>query len=468
MTPREVLALCRKKDVKAIDFRFTDLFGKWHHITLPYDRLSEETFVDGIGFDGSSIRGWQTIDQSDLLVVPQPDTASIDSFAKLPTLSLICNVQDPVTREDYDRDPRNIAVKAQNYLLATGIADKACFGPEAEFFIFDDARFDSTARESFYSLDSNEANWNRGRDETPNLGNKLSLNGGYSPVPPADQLLDIRNDMMQAMIESGLDVECHHHEVASSGQCEIDLKFRPLLAMADAMMVFKHVVRNVARQHNKTATFMPKPVYGENGSGMHTHFSLWKDEKPLFAGSGYAGLSDTALHATAGILRHAPAIMAITNPTTNSYKRMVPGYEAPVKLAYSQRNRSVACRVPVYSPHPNSKRIEFRCPDPTANPYTALAAILMAAIDGIQNKMDPGEPLEANAYAHTDNREIPDTPGSLAHALVALQKDHEFLLRGDVFSSQLIDDWITYKREYEVDAIRIRPHPHEFSLYFDA
>ena len=468
MTPKEVLALCRKKDVKAIDLRFTDLFGKWHHITLPYDQLSEETFDDGIGFDGSSIPGWKTIDQSDLLAVPQPETASIDSFAKLPTLALICNIQDPVTREDYERDPRNIAQKAHNYLLATGIADESFFGPEAEFFVFDDVRFDSSPRSSFYEVDSNEATWNRGRIESPNLGHKIKTNSGYAPATPADQLMDLRNEMMQAMIESGLEVECHHHEVASSGQCEIDLKYQPLVDMADGMMVYKHIVRNAARLHDKTATFMPKPVYGENGSGMHTHFSMWKDGKPLFAGSGYAGLSDLAMHAIAGVLRHAPALLAITNLTTNSYKRLVPGYEAPVNLAYSQRNRSVACRIPMYSPSPKAKRIEFRCPDPTANPYTAFAAILLAAIDGIQNKMDPGEPLDANAYDQPVDSDVPTTPGSLAHSLVALQKDHEFLLRGEVFSSDLITDWISFKRQNEVDPIRLRPHPHEFCMYFDA
>ena len=468
MTPKEVLALCRKKDVKAIDLRFADLFGKWHHITLPYDQLSEETFDDGVGFDGSSILGWKTIEQSDLLAVPQPETASIDSFAKRSTLSLICNIQDPVTREDYDRDPRNIARKAHNYLLATGIADEANFGPEAEFFVFDDVRFDSSPRSSLYEVDRNEAAWNQGRAESPTFGQKSPHDREYAPVAHSDQLMDLRNEMMQAMIESGLEVECHHHEVAARGQCEIDLKYQPLVSMADAMMAYKYVVRNAARQNGKTATFMPKPVYGEYGSGMHTHFSLWKDEKPLFAGNGYAGLSDLAMHAIAGILRHAPALLAITNPTTNSYKRFVPGFEAPVNLAYSQRNRSVACRIPMYSPNPKAKRIEFRCPDPTANPYTAFAAILLAAIDGIQSKMDPGEPLDCNAYDLPADSEVPAVPGSLAHALVALQKDHDFLLRGDVFSAELIADWISSKRKNDVDPVRLRPHPHEFRMYFDA
>jgi glutamine synthetase len=469
MTPKEVLALCRKKDVKAIDLRFADLFGTWHYVTIPIDKLSEETFDDGIGFDGSSIPGWQTIDQSDLVAVPQPATAYVDPFAKLPTLTLICNIQDPVTREDYPLDPRNIATKAQNYLLATGIADVANFGSEAEFYVFDDVRFDQSAAASFYFANGNEAAWNRGQNEQTNLDHRLRHNAGYSPTPPADQLMDIRNEMMHAMIDCGLSVECHHHKVGSSGQCEIDLNYRTLVSMADAIMTYKHVVRNVARRHNKTATFMPKPIFGENGSGMHTHFSLWKDEKPLFAGSGYAGLSDMAMHAIAGILRHAPALLAITNPTTNSYKRLVPGFEAPVNLAYAQRNRSVACRIPMYNPNPKAKRIEFRCPDPTGNPYTSFAGILLAAIDGIQNKMDPGEPFEANAYTQSSGeRDIPVTPGSLAHSLVALQKDHDFLLRGDVFSADMIRDWIDYKRTIEVDAVRLRPHPYEFRMYFNA
>ena len=469
MTPKEVLALCRKKDVKAIDFRFADIFGTWHHLTLPYDRLSEDTFDEGIGFDGSSIPGWQSIEQSDLLAVPQPETALVDSFATLPTLALVCNIQDPVTRDEYDRDPRNIAQKACNYLRATGIGDTAFFGPEAEFFVFDDVACESSPQSSRYSVNSNEAYWNRHRDEQPNLGHKIEHNSGYSPVGPADQLMDLRNEMMQAMMDAGIEVECHHHEVASCGQCEIDLKYQPLVEMADSVMTYKHIVRNVAHRNGKTATFMPKPVFGENGSGMHTHFSIWKDEKPLFAGSGYAGLSDTAIHAIAGILKHAPALLAITNPTTNSYKRLVPGYEAPVNLAYSQRNRSVACRIPMYSANPAAKRIEFRCPDPTANPYTAFAAILLAAIDGIQNKLDPGEPLDINAYDSANvNADIATTPGSLAHALVALHKDQEFLLQGDVFTEDLIADWIDIKRRNEVDAIRLRPHPHEFYMYFGA
>lgn len=469
MTPKEVLALCRKKDIKATDLRFADLFGTWHHITLPIDKLKEETFDNGVGFDGSGIPSWQSVDKSDLLAVPQPETAYVDPFAKLPTLALICNIQDPVTREDYPRDPRNIATKAQNYLTATGIADVANFGPEAEFFVFDEVRFDQSAGAGFYHLESHENGASSRCGEPMSVRSSPTRNAAYAPSPVADQLMDVRSQMVQSMIECGLSVERHHHEVGASGQCEIDLNYQPLVSMADAMLTYKYVVHNVARQNNKVATFMPKPIFGEFGSGMHTHFSLWKDEKPLFAGSNYAGLSDMAMHAIAGILRHAPALLAITNPTTNSYKRLVPGFKAPVNLAYSQRNRSVACRIPMHNPNPRAKRVEFRCPDPTGNPYTCFAAILLAAIDGIRNKMDPGEPFDGNAYAASSpERDIPVTPGSLGHALIALQEDHDFLLRGDVFSTEMIQDWITYKRTHEVEAIRLRPHPYEFCMYFNA
>lgn len=469
MTPREVLAFCREKDVKAVDVRFTDFPGVWKHFTIPVGKLEEVTFEDGLGFDGSSIRGWQTISESDMVVVPQPDTAFLDPFAMLPTLVMIGNVQDPITREDYSRDPRNIARKSVNYLMSTGIADSACFGPEAEFFIFDEARFDQRSNEGFYHLDSIEAEWNRGRQENPNLGYKLRHKEGYFPVPPSDQMQDLRNEMMQCMINCGLDVECHHHEVATAGQCEIDLRFGQLVDMADNMMIYKYVAKNVAHRHGKTVTFMPKPLFGDNGSGMHTHISLWKAGEPLFAGSGYAGLSDMALHAIGGILRHAPALLAITNPTTNSYKRLVPGYEAPVHLAYSQRNRSAACRIPMYSPSPKSKRIEFRCPDPSSNPYLAFSAILLAVIDGIQNKLSPGDPLDKDIYdlPPEESATVPKTPVTLAESLRSLEQDHEFLLRGDVFTPDVIETWISYKREHEVDALRLRPHPFEFCLYYD-
>ncbi len=469
MTPKEVLAYCREKDVKAVDLRFMDFPGLWQHTTIPVTKLNEDVFENGLGFDGSSIRGWQRINESDMLIVPQSDTAFLDPFTQIPTLVLICNIQDPITREDYSRDPRNVARKALNYLQTTGIADKAYFGPEAEFFIFDDIRYDQRSNHGFFYIDSNEAEWNRGRVESPNLGYKIRHKEGYFPCPPMDQLMDIRNEMMQTMIECGLDVECQHHEVATAGQSEIDLRFQEMVKMADQLLMYKYIIKNVARRHNKTVTFMPKPLYGDNGSGMHCHISLWKGDKPLFAGSGYAGLSEMALYAIGGLLKHAPALLAFTNPTTNSYKRLVPGYEAPVNLAYSQRNRSAACRIPMYSPSPKSKRIEFRCPDPACNPYLAFAAMLLAVIDGIQNKIHPGEPLDKDIYdlPAEELAKVPKTPGSLDAALDALQADHEFLLRGDVFTPDVIDTWLWYKREHEVDALRLRPHPYEFCLYYD-
>ena len=469
MTPKEVLAMCREKDVKAVDLRFTDFPGLSQHTTIPVTHLTEEMFEDGLGFDGSSIRGWQAINESDMLIVPQPDTAFVDPFSELPTLVLICNIFDPLTREEYSRDPRSVARKAANYLKSTGIADTACFGPEAEFFVFDDVRFDQNSHSGFYHLDSIEGEWNRGRDEGPNRGYKIRHKKGYFPVPPTDHMMDIRNEMMQTLVDCGLEVECHHHEVATAGQCEIDLRFQDMLTMADQLLVYKYVVKNVAWRHGKTATFMPKPLYADNGSGMHVHLSMWKDEQPLFAGGGYAGLSEIALHALGGILKHARSILAFSNPTTNSYKRLVPGYEAPVNLAYSQRNRSAACRIPMYSMSPTSKRIEFRCPDPSCNPYLAFSAILMAAIDGIQNKIDPGDPMDKNIYDLPPEQlaNIPKTPASLAESLAALKQDHDFLLRGDVFTPDVISTWIHDKMVNDVDSIRLRPHPYQFSMYYD-
>ena len=469
MTPKEVLALCREKDVKAVDMRFMDFPGLWQHFTIPVNKLDEDVFDNGLGFDGSSIRGWQAINESDMLVVPQPETASLDPFTELPTLSMICNIQDPITREDYSRDPRNVARKAANYLKSTGVGDTCYVGPEAEFFIFDDIRFEQMPREAFYHIDSVEGQWNRGKDEGPNLGYKLRYKEGYFPVPPADQMMDLRNEMMQMMLDCGLDVECQHHEVGTAGQAEIDLRFDELVKMADKMMTYKYIVKNVARRHGKTVTFMPKPIFADNGSGMHTHLSIWKGGNPLFSGSGYAGLSDTALYAIGGLLRHAPALLAFTNPTTNSYKRLVPGFEAPVNLAYSQRNRSAAIRIPMYSANPKTKRLEFRCPDPSCNPYLAFPAMLMAMIDGIQNKFAPGEPLDKDIYDLSPEElvDVPTTPGSLDETLTALREDHDFLLRGDVFTPDVIDTWIWYKTENEVDALRLRPHPHEFCMYFD-
>ena len=467
-TPKEVLTFCREKGVKAVDLRFMDFPGLWQHFTIPVSKLEEDVFEDGLGFDGSSIRGWQAINESDMLVVPQADTAFLDPFTELPTLVMICNIQDPLTGEEYSRDPRNVARKATHYLKSTGIADTCYIGPEAEFFVFDNVRFDQNSHEGFYHIDSEEGEWNRGK-AFPNLGYKLRHKEGYFPVPPADQLMNLRNEMMQTMIESGLDIEAQHHEVATAGQCEIDMKFAELVKMADQLLMFKYIIKNTAKKHGKTVTFMPKPIYGDNGSGMHTHISLWKGSEPLFAGDRYAQLSEMAMHAIGGLLKHAPAILAFSNPTTNSYKRLVPGYEAPVNLAYSQRNRSASIRIPMYSPSPKAKRLEFRCPDPSCNPYLAFSAMLMAVIDGIQNKLDPGSPLDKDIYdlPPEELAKVPKTPGSLDEALAALEADHEFLLRGEVFTKDVIDTWIHYKRVKEADAIRLRPHPYEFCLYYD-
>jgi glutamine synthetase len=469
MKPREVLALCREREVKAVDLRFVDFLGAWQHFTIPVGKLEEDVFEDGLGFDGSSIRGWQTINESDMLLVPVPETSFVDPFTAVPTLAVICNVQDPITREDYSRDPRHVARKAVHYLAGTRIADTCFIGPEAEFFVFDDVRFDQNAHQAYYHVDSAEAEWNRGRDEGPNLGHKLRHKEGYFPCPPSDQLMDVRTDMMQTMIACGIDVEAQHHEVATAGQCEIDMRYQELVRMADQVCLYKHVVKNVARRHGRTATFMPKPIHGDNGSGMHTHISLWKDGQPLFAGNGYAGLSDAALHALGGILRHAPALLAFTNPTTNSYKRLVPGYEAPVNLAYSQRNRSAACRIPMYSANPKTKRIEFRCPDPTCNPYFAFSAILMAVIDGIENRIHPGDPFDRDLYdlPPEELAGVPKAPASLEEALAALEADHDFLLRGDVFTDDVVSTWIRWKRDHDVAPLRLRPHPYEFCLYYD-
>ncbi len=469
MKPQEVLALCREKGVKAVDMRFMDFPGIWQHFTIPVDKFDAEVFEDGLGFDGSSIRGWQAINESDMILVPQAETAFLDPFTDLPTLSIICNIQDPITREDYSRDPRNVARKAVNYMKSTGIADTCYVGPEAEFYIFDDVRFDQNQHEGYYHVDSIEGEWNRGRVENPNLGYKLRYKEGYFPVPPADQLMNIRNEMMQTMVECGISVEAQHHEVGTAGQAEIDMRFADLVRMADNMCLYKYIIKNVAKKYNKTVTLMPKPLFGDNGSGMHTHISLWKGGEPLFAGSGYAGLSNLALHGIGGLLKHAPSLLAFTSPTTNSYKRLVPGYEAPVNLAYSQRNRSAAVRIPMYSANPKTKRAEFRCPDPSCNPYLAFSAMLMAVLDGVQNKINPGEPLDKDMYdlPPEEAAEIPKTPGALEESLMALRNDHDYLLRGDVFTEDVIETWIDYKLEKEVDAMRLRPHPYEFCLYYD-
>jgi len=469
MTPKEVVAFAEEQGAKMVDFKFLDFLGTWQHFSVPVAELDESSFEDGYGFDGSSIRGWQPINASDMLVIPDPTTAVMDPFMAVPTLTLICNIVDPVTKEKYTRDPRHIAQKAEAYLKFTGIGDAAYFGPEAEFFIFDDIRFDSASQYGFYFIDSVEGIWNSGRIENPNLGYKPRHKEGYFPVPPVDTQQDLRTEMVMMMQQVGLKVECQHHEVATAGQAEIDMKAAPLVKMADNLKWYKYVVKNVARRNCKTVTFMPKPLYGDNGSGMHIHMSIWKDGKPLFAGDKYAGLSEMALHAAGGVLKHAAAICAITNPTTNSYKRLVPGYEAPVNLAYSSRNRSASVRIPMYSPSPKLKRLEIRFPDPSCNGYLAFSALLMAALDGIENRIDPGEPLDRDIYAMAPEElaNVPSTPGSLEEALNALKKDHEFLLKGDVFTEDVIAKWIEYKTKNEVDAVRMRPHPHEFMLYYD-
>ncbi len=469
MDSKGVMELIREKGIRMIDLRFMDLPGLWQHFSVPVDVFSEDTFTEGLGFDGSSIRGWRSIHESDMIVVPDAESAFIDPFFVQPTLTLICDILDPVTRESYTRDPRNIATRAQNYLISTGIGDKAFFGCEAEFFIFDDVRFDQTVHSGYYFVDSAEGRWNTGKDERPNLGYKPRYKEGYFPVPPTDSLSDLRAEMVRVMQDVGMTVEAHHHEVATAGQSEIDIRFDTLVQTADNLMKFKYVVKNTALRHGKTATFMPKPLFSDNGSGMHTHQSLWKDGKPLFPGNGYAGLSDLALHYIGGLLKHAPALAAIIAPTTNSYKRLVPGFEAPVNLAYSRRNRSASIRIPLYTESPKAKRLEFRPPDPSCNPYLALAAQLMAGLDGILNRIDPGPPLDKDLYGlpPEELNEIPTMPGSLSDALDALEKDHEFLLKGDVFTADFLHTWIEYKRHREVDEMALRPHPYEFALYYD-
>src|SRR5881398_297616 len=467
-TPSDVTKIIKDANVKLIDFKFTDLLGTWQHFTTTLTEYNEEIFTDGLGFDGSSIRGWRVINASDMLVIPDATTAWIDVFNAEPTLSLICTIVDPITRQPYDRDPRGVAEKAEAYLKSTGIADTAFIGPEAEFFIFDDVRFANTGNASSYIVDSAEGHWNSAREEFPNLGYKIRAKEGYFPVSPMDTLQDIRNEMCLELEKAGVAIERQHHEVATAGQAEIDIRFAPLKRMADNMQYYKYILRNVAKRHHKTVTFMPKPIFGDNGSGMHTHMSLWKEGTPLMADrSGYAGLSQLARAYVGGLLAHAPALLAFCAPTTNSYRRLVPGYEAPVNLVYSMRNRSACIRIPMYSDSPKAKRIEFRCPDAAANPYLAFAAMLMAGIDGIERGLDPGAPADYDLFEETHG-EVPQVPGSLAEALDALEADHEFLTKGEVFSDELIRTWIDYKRENEVDIVRLRPHPAEFSLYYDA
>jgi len=461
--------MIKKHDVKMIDFRFTDMPGQWQHFSIPAKNLDEKVFTEGLGFDGSSIRGWQSINESDMLVFPDPNTATIDPFIVTKNLSMICDIYSPATKERYSRDPRYIAYKAEEYLKQTKIADTIYCGPEAEFFILDHVAYNVNEYSSWYKVDSREGFWNTGTELEANLGHKIRLKEGYFPVPPADSTNDIRNAMVEHLLNAGIEVETQHHEVATGGQAEIDYRFCPMLECADKLMMFKYIVKNTARQFGKTATFMPKPIFGDNGSGMHTHQSLWKNGKPLFAGDEYAGLSKTALYYIGGLLKHAPSLLALTNPTTNSYKRLVPGYEAPVNLAYSKANRSAAIRIPMYSNSPKAKRVEFRCPDGTANPYLAFSAMLMAGIDGIQNKIDPGEAMEMDIY-HLSSKElknIPQAPDNLETALKALENDNEYLKQGGVFTDDLIETWIEYKMEKEVKPMALRPHPYEFHLYYE-
>ena len=469
MKPSEVLQLCRDQHIKIVDIKFMDFPGLWQHCSFPTHELTESSFQNGFGFDGSSIRGWQSINESDMLVVPDASTAVIDPFLQTPTLHMVGNILDPITKEKYGRDPRNIAQKAEAYLVQTGIADTVNFGSEAEFFVFDDIRFDQNEHEGYYYIDSIEGRWNSGRDEKPNLGYKPRFKEGYFPVPPTDAYQDLRSEMVMNMEKCGLVVEAHHHEVATAGQMEIDIKFANLTRCADNIMLFKYIVKNTARQHGKTVTFMPKPLFGDNGSGMHCHQSLWKDGKPLFAGNSYAGLSEMALYYIGGLLKHAAAVVAFAAPTTNSYKRLVPGFEAPVNLAYSRRNRSAAIRIPMYSQEPKAKRLEFRPPDPSCNPYIAYAAMVMAGLDGIQNRIDPGQPLDKDIYGlgAEELKKVPTLPGSLDESLRALEKDHEFLLKGEVFTEDVIETWLDYKMKHEVQPLRMRPHPYEFALYYD-
>ncbi|MCA9057472.1 MAG: type I glutamate--ammonia ligase [Planctomycetaceae bacterium] len=467
-SPREILALCRQREIRAVDLRFTDFCGTQRHFTIPADQLREDSFEHGFAFDGSSMRGWQSIHESDMLIVPESQTSFVDPFMKS-TLAVLCNVKDPVTHQSYPRDPRNIARKAENYMLSTGLADDVLFGAEAEFYVFDSVRFDQREHEGFYYIDSMEGQWGRGDGRQPQSGYRIRHRDGYLPMPPMDSLQDLRTEIMLALEDSGIRTGGQHHELGSGGQCEVDLQPNSLLRMADNLVRLKYLVRNVAARYGKTATFMPKPLWNDNGSGLHLHLSLWKDENPLFAGSGYGGLSETAMFAMGGILQHAPALLAFCCPTTNSFKRLMRGLEAPVNLAYSYRNRSAAIRIPANSGEETRRRFEFRCPDSACNPYLALSAILMAMLDGIQNRTTPGRPQDKDLYdLEPEERDgIACTPASLDAAMEALEQDNDFLLRGDVFTPDVIERWVRHKRDDEINAVNQRPHPYEFALYFD-
>jgi glutamine synthetase len=470
MTPKELIKFVKDKNIKIIDFRFVDLPGLWQHFSMTSGELEEDMFEEGVGFDGSSIRGFQKIQESDMLLIPDASSAFVDPFTAVPTLDIICNVKDPVTLQPYSRDPRYISQKAEKYLKSTGIGDTAYFGPEPEFFVLDDIRFDQSYNYGYYYLDSGEGFWNAGREEKPNLGYKTRYKEGYFPVQPMDTLQDIRSEMVLTLEEIGVKIEVHHHEVSTAGQCEIDMRFDSLTSMGDKLLKYKYVVKNVARKHGKTATLMPKPIFQDNGSGMHVHQSIWKGGKNVFyEAGGYADLSKAAIYYIGGVIKHAAALLAFCAPTTNSYRRLVPGYEAPINLIYSQRNRSACVRIPAYSRSEKSKRLEVRFPDPSCNGYLAFTALLMAGLDGIQNKIVPPDPIDKDLYdlEPEEKANVKSTPGSLEDVLNSLEADHDFLLKGDVFTKDVIETWLDYKRSKEVDAIRLRPHPYEFALYFD-
>ena len=468
----DILKMAKDKKVQIVDLKFTDLPGSFQHFSIPINKLTESIFEEGIGFDGSSIRGFQQIHESDMILIPDTKSAIIDPVLKIPTMSIICDIRDPLSGSPYSRDPRYIAKKAEIHLKNSGIADTSYWGPELEHFIFDDVRFDQNEHSGYYFVNSDEGIWNSGSIESGhNLGHRPRYKQGYSPTPPTDSLQDIRSEIIMKMMDCDIDVEVHHHEVATAGQGEIDMKYDTLIRMADQVMLHKYIVKNVAKLHGKTATFMPKPIFGDNGSGMHVHQSLWSNDVNMFFDpKGYALMSKMGLYYIGGLLKHSPALLALCAPTTNSFRRLVPGFEAPVNLVYSQRNRSAAIRIPVYNKNPNEKRVEYRPPDPTCNPYLAFSAMLMAGLDGIINKIDPGDPFEEDLYELSPERanSIAQVPGSLEKVLEALESDHDFLLSGGVFTKDIIETWLEYKRTTEVDAIRLRPHPHEFHLYFDA
>ncbi len=471
-SPAEVIRRAKEAGIQMVDVRFTDLPGTWQHFSVPVGELSEDMFEEGLGFDGSSIRGFQAINESDMLLLPDPASAFVDPCLKVPTLSLTCDIKDPITGQRYSRDPRYVAQKAEQYLTKSGVATTSYWGPEAEFYIFNSARFDQNAHEGYYYIDSEEGIWNSGQNGgTPNPGHRPRHKEGYFPVPPVDKLQDLRSRIVLAMIASGIDVEVHHHEVGTAGQTEIDMRYGTLVRMADQIMMYKYIVKNVCNEHGYTATFMPKPMFGDNGSGMHVHQSLWKNGENLFWNArGYAGLSDMARFYIGGLIKHAPALLAFAAPTTNSYRRLVPGYEAPINLIYSQRNRSAVCRIPMYSKSPKTKRIEFRAPDPAANPYLTFAALLMAGLDGVKNRIEPPAPIDKDLYdleLH-ERKRVKNTPGSLGEVLEALQKDSQFLLQGGVFTQDLLDTWVEYKTKKELEPVALRPHPYEFFLYYDA